>query len=128
MAKYRKSPQRERILELLKHTRSHPTAEWIYGKLKKELPHLSLGTVYRNLRILEEQGEISTLTFGSSFDRFEGNTQPHYHFICTSCGTVMDLNLSIAEDLNRQANTASDATITSHRLEFYGICSECRKN
>ena len=78
---HRKSRQRERILLLLRKTASHPTAEWVYMKLKKEIPDLSLGTVYRNLKVLMEQGQIQKLPAGSVFDRFEGNIAPHYHLI-----------------------------------------------
>lgn len=71
----RTSPQRERILELLKHTDIHPTVDWVYSKLKKEFPKLSLGTVYRNLRILVEQGLVQRIPSGSTFDRYDGNME-----------------------------------------------------
>ena len=74
---YRKSKQRQKILGLLKATKSHPTASWIYEKLKHEFPSLSLGNVYRNLSILVEQGCIQELKFGSTFDRYDGNVNPH---------------------------------------------------
>lgn len=92
--KYRRSKQRERILELLRGTESHPTANWLYGKLREEFPDLSMGTVYRNLGILLEQGLIKRIDFGSTFDRFDANIAPHYHFICEECGTIVDLSMA----------------------------------
>ena len=82
---YRRSKQRERILELLQSTEAHPTASWVFGKLRKEFPNLSLGTVYRNIGILIQQGLLSRIAFGSTFDRLDANTKPHYHFICENC-------------------------------------------
>ena len=79
---YRRSKQRERIIKLLKNTEIHPTAGWIYNKLSQEFTDLSMGTVYRNLNILIEQGLVVKIDFGRTFDRFEANTTPHYHFIC----------------------------------------------
>ena len=81
----RKSRQRDRILEVLRATKSHPTAKWVFDKVRKQFPNLSLGTVYRNLGILVKQGLVSKLDFGSSYDRFEAKTLPHHHFVCEIC-------------------------------------------
>ena len=89
---FRQSKQRNRILELLRSTDRHPTADWLYQQLKNEFPYLSLGTVYRNLGTLIEQGLVKKIHFGSTFDRFEAKTQPHYHLICESCGNIIDVN------------------------------------
>ena len=125
---YRKSFQRKKILEVLQNTASHPTADWIYKKLKDEIPDLSLGTVYRNLAVLMEQGQIIKLPFGSTFDRYDGNISPHYHFVCEKCGEVADINLAVLSEINRKAQQHSGFLITGHRLEFYGICKNCRGN
>ena len=92
-ANYKRSRQRERLLELLTSTGAHPTAGWLYDRLKKEFPDLSMGTVYRNLNILMEQDLVRKIDFGSTFDRFEARTDPHYHFICERCGSVSDLSM-----------------------------------
>jgi Fur family peroxide stress response transcriptional regulator len=123
---FRQSKQRTRILELLRSTEIHPTADWLYEKLKNEFPQLSLGTVYRNLSTLIEQGLIKKIHFGSTFDRFEANIKPHYHFICESCGKILDFEMPIYEDLNFQAKKLTNFTIHHHKLEFFGICEECR--
>ena len=123
--KYRKSKQRQKILGLLKATKSHPTASWIYEKLKREFPSLSLGNVYRNLSILVEQGCIQELKFGSTFDRYDGNVNPHYHFICESCGAIKDIEIEPNSGLNRKVEEATNYQVNNHRLEFYGQCDEC---
>ncbi len=123
---FRKSKQRNRILELLSSTGTHPTADWIYDKLKKEFPRLSLGTVYRNLSTLVEQGLVKKIHFGSTFDRFEANTQPHYHLICESCGKILDFEMPIYDDLNTQAKRLTNFIIHHHKLEFFGMCEDCK--
>ena len=124
---FRKSKQRKRILELLRSTGSHPTADWIYDQLKKEFPQLSFGTIYRNLSILIEQGLVKKIHFGSTFDRFEANVQPHYHLVCESCGKIMDFNLPIYNDLNTQAKQQTSFSISYHKLEFFGTCEDCKE-
>ena len=123
--KFRQSKQRNRILELLRSTDNHPTADWIYEQLKKEFPKLSLGTVYRNLSTLIDQGLVKKIHFGSTFDRFEANTQPHYHLVCESCGKILDFDMAIYDDLNEQAMQLTTFKINYHKLEFFGTCKEC---
>ena len=124
---YRRSQQRDRILEILKETRSHPTADWIYKKLKEEIPELSLGTVYRNLNVLIAQGHIQKLPFGSTFDRFEAKIAPHYHLVCEKCGTVIDFEMPEYTDINKKAETMSSFKISRHRIDFFGLCEKCQK-
>lgn len=123
--KYKRSRQRERILNVLKGTGAHPTASWIYDKLKGEFPDLSMGTVYRNLNILKEQGLIRKIDFGSTFDRYDANTAPHYHFICERCGSIIDLDMHIDKELNRRVERMTKLKTKRHRIEFYGFCDKC---
>jgi Fur family peroxide stress response transcriptional regulator len=123
--KYKRSKQRERIFELLKGTPSHPTASWIYDRLKGEFPDLSMGTVYRNLNILVEQGLIRKIDFGSTFDRYDANTEPHYHFICERCGSITDLALPIDNSLHEKVKRSTNFEVNRHRIEFYGLCDRC---
>ena len=123
---FRQSRQRTRMLELLRSTGIHPTADWLYDKLKKEFPRLSLGTVYRNLSILCEQGLVKKIHFGSTFDRFEANTKPHYHLICESCGRIRDFEMPLDEDLHLKVKQLTNFTIHHHKLEFFGICEVCK--
>jgi len=106
-------------------TGAHPTASWIYDKLKGEFPELSMGTVYRNLNILKEQGLIRKIDFGSTFDRYDANTAPHYHFICERCGSIIDLDMHIDKELNRRVERMTNLKTKRHRIEFYGLCDKC---
>jgi Fur family peroxide stress response transcriptional regulator len=123
---FRKSKHRDRILELLRSTDSHPTADWVYDQLKKEYPQLSLGTIYRNLTILLDMNLVKKIHFGSTFDRFEANTEPHYHLICESCGKILDFKMPIYNDLNTQATQMTGFTVHHHKLEFFGVCEDCK--
>jgi len=124
---YRRSQQRERMLEILSETNSHPTADWLYERLKKEMPDLSLGTVYRNLKVLVDQGLVQKLPFGSTFDRFEARTKPHYHLVCDTCGVVKDFEMPQYATINKRAEHMSDFRITRHRIDFFGICEKCQR-
>jgi Fur family peroxide stress response transcriptional regulator len=124
---YKKSKQRERILELLQDTRIHPSADWIYEKIKKEFKNLSMGTVYRNLGILIEQGLINKIDFGSTFDRYDANISKHYHFICEKCGSISDLEIPFDDTLNEVVNRYGKFHANHHRIEFFGLCEKCKK-
>ena len=123
---YRRSRQRSRILELLQGSAGHPTAAWLYDKLRKEFPGLSIGTIYRNLGILEDQGLIKRIDVGgAAFDRFEAKIEPHYHFVCDSCGSIIDLELPVDESLNERVNLSSEHRALRHDIQFHGICATC---
>jgi Fur family peroxide stress response transcriptional regulator len=124
-ALYRRSRQRERILELLRSTDAHPTANWIYSKLRKDFPDLSMGTVYRNIGILIQQGLINKIDFGSTFDRFDANIAPHYHFICEQCNAIIDLDLPVDDTLNARVPRSTHFEVRRHEIEFFGLCAQC---
>jgi Fur family peroxide stress response transcriptional regulator len=105
----------------------HPTAETIYENLRREYPKISLGTVYRNLSLLSELGEIQTIATGVGPDRFDGNAKPHYHFICKHCGAVIDLKLQGLEHINLLAQHGFTGDIEDHTVFFYGTCEACKK-
>ena len=123
MLKY--SRQRESIKKFLMTRTDHPTAEMIYENLRKEYPKISLGTVYRNLSLLSDIGEIQTISTGVGPDRFDGNAKPHYHFICKNCGQVMDLKMQGLEHINLLAQHEFPGIIEGHSVFFYGSCEEC---
>jgi len=125
---YRQSLQRDRMLEILRGTDTHPTADWLYSQLKTEFPKLSPGTVYRNLGILQQMGKIKRIQYGSTFDRYEANLSNHYHFICENCNSITDITIPACEEILKNADELSDLSINYHQIEFYGICSSCRKN
>ncbi len=122
----RKSKQRELILNILKGTSSHPTADWIYQEARKSLPKISLGTVYRNLKLLKDKGEILELYYGDGQSRFDGTTENHYHFTCQRCGKVYDVEEPLRKDMESDIAKKLGYTITHHRVEFYGICNKCQ--
>ena len=124
---FRRSRQRARILELLQSTADHPTANWLYGRLKKEFPTLSLGTIYRNIGILIQQGLVSRIAFGSTFDHLDGNMKPHYHFVCEKCGSITDIDVPPEERLNELPDKSLGFKVRRHEIEFYGLCPACAK-
>ncbi|MFW6281848.1 MAG: Fur family transcriptional regulator [bacterium] len=124
--KHRMTKQRKLILEVLRSTTTHPTADWIYEQVKKEISNISLGTVYRNLKLLAEMGEISILDFGSSYSRFDGNPENHYHFSCTNCENVFDIDMPIDEIIDKEISNRTPFIVKSHRMEFYGLCPNCQ--
>lgn len=119
------SRQRESIKKFLMTRADHPTAEMIYENLRKEYPKISLGTVYRNLSLLTDIGEIQTISTGVGPDRFDGNVQPHYHFICKGCGRVIDLKVQGLDHINLLAQHEFSGNIEGHTVFFYGHCGEC---
>ena len=125
-AKYRKSRQRERILEILRGTKSHPTADTIYLEMKDDFPDLSLGNVYRNLNILVDTGMIQRLDFGSTFNRFDGNCEMHSHFVCEKCKSVSDLELIDNFNPADFIKNINGKTVKDYSLEFFGLCENCR--
>ena len=126
MASLKYSRQRESIKEFLMTRTDHPTADTVYHQLRKIYPNISLGTVYRNLNLLAEIGEIQKLSPGIGPDRFDGNPAPHYHFICRHCGCVMDLTVSGLDHINILAGQDFDGEIEGHITYFYGTCPSCK--
>lgn len=126
MNKYRMTPQKRVILEELKKTKRHPTAEELYQKVKERLPEISIGTVYRNLEILTSQGEAQKITNGGRKKRYDGNSLSHYHIKCNRCGKVDDLPEDIVEFIKKEMQFNCDYEVTGYNLFFYGICPDCK--
>lgn len=126
MATLKYSRQRESIQNFLKNRKDHPTADVIYANIRELYPNVSLGTVYRNLALLTELGEIRKITTADGGDRFDGNTMPHYHFLCTRCHEVIDVHLDEMKEINELAGKDFAGTIEGHLLQFYGICGQCK--
>lgn len=121
------SRQRESIKEFLANRYDHPTADMIYANMRALYPNISLGTVYRNLSLLVDMGEVLKLSVGDGPDRFDGNTEPHYHFICTECQNVLDLKMESIDHINVIAGQNFDGEIKGHMTYFYGVCGDCIK-
>lgn len=124
----RKSRQRDAILRVVKGVTSHPTANWIYDQVRGEIPNISLGTVYRNLRLLVEEGQISEIELARTLCRFDGNTQYHHHFICEQCGRVFDVGNDerMERAMMDEMSRGTGFKITHHRCELYGLCKDCQ--
>ena len=120
------SKQRETILDVLRSTDTHPTANWIYNEVKQKIPNISLGTVYRNLSALTASGEILSLNIGDGFEHFDGDISPHLHLHCKTCGNIHDLKLErdIISDLAKEHGFKTDTSI----YVAYGICKNCKTN
>ena len=120
--------KRDAILSCLRQTTEHPSADWVYAKLKPQIPDLALGTVYRNLTLFKEQGLITSLGTVGGVERFDGNVAPHVHFICNNCHRVLDLSqIQVPEELNASASRASGGQVESCQLTFRGICGNCQE-
>ena len=119
--------QRKTILEVLKNECKHPGADEIYEKVRKNLQNISLGTVYRNLEILCETGQIQKLELGGTVKRYDWNPAKHYHIRCTLCGSVDDAPIAPLKQLENELYGSTVYTIIGHRLEFVGLCPKCSK-
>lgn len=116
-----RSKQRDAILHCIQSTTCHPSADWIYKTLKPEMPGLSLGTVYRNLNILRQEGDIQSVGFNGGMEHFDGDVHPHAHFFCSGCGCVTDLmDVPIPP-----APETQSGIISATSLSFHGTCQSC---
>ncbi len=122
----RNSKQREIIYRTIKATVLHPTAQRLYDELRKEMPTLSMGNLYRNLKILLEEGRIKCRKFDDGIDHYDASIDTHYHFICDKCGCVKDINLDVIDGLVEQAQKHSRHHINDHTIQFTGICEDCK--
>jgi Fur family ferric uptake transcriptional regulator len=119
--------QRQIILEELRKVDSHPSADEVYEMVRKRLPRISLGTVYRNLEILSDLGEIQKLELGGDLKRFDRKSNKHYHIRCMNCGRVDDAPIAPLNQVEDELYGATVYTIIGHRLEFEGLCPQCSK-
>ena len=126
--KMRMTKQRRLILEELRRENTHPTADVIYEQVRKKMPKISLGTVYRNLEILTALGEIQTLELSGSQKRYDGVPNKHYHIRCLHCGRVDNAPIAPLQRLEDELYESTVYTIMGHRLEFLGLCPECSKD
>lgn len=127
MPRRNRSDLRDRITELLLHTREHPTAAWVFDRLRDEFPRVAIGTVYRNLNILVDEGVIKNIKFDNPTEHYDANTSKHYHFICESCGAIRDLTIPFDTTLEQKVAEQTDFQIRNHRLDFYGLCEKCKR-
>ncbi len=121
------SKQRDMIMSFLLTRKDHPTADIVYTNMRQQLPNISLGTVYRNLTLLSDIGDIQRLRLGDGTDHFDADTSPHYHFICTDCGSVIDLDMENIDSIQETASKHFSGKIQGHMTYFYRTCQTCLK-
>ncbi len=124
---YRRTAQRNMILEVLQSTDTHPTASWVYDNVRQYIPNISLGTIYRNLNVLVSQGQIQKISCGEAEDRYDATTEPHIHHYCTDCGCVSDVHDELASERLSILISEMDADVQTYSLICYGKCKHCEK-
>lgn len=124
--KRRYSKQRECILNTLRNTKAHPSANVVYDEVRKEIPNISLGTVYRNLAELTADGIILKIDAGDGMEHYDGCIRPHYHMFCKSCRGVSDIEIEYHSEFDKKAEEISGADIETHNVIFIGTCKNCR--
>ena len=125
---YRITPQRMALLRLLAASEGHPSAAKLHEQLRERFPTLSLATVYKTLNLLKGMGEVQELSFCDDDTRYDGNDpSPHPHLVCIRCHKIIDLDVAELDDLEQDVARTWDFRVLNHRLDFFGICSECQR-
>ena len=120
--------KRDAILNCLRSTDTHPGADWVYEQVKQQIPDISLATVYRNLALFKNQGLIQSVGTVNGVERFDGNTDPHVHFICTDCAGILDLpKMDVPTPLRDRVAAQSGCHVTGCQLTFTGVCGSCKQ-
>lgn len=123
---YRLTLPRRLVFESLRAAPYHADANWVYDQVRKRLPNVSLGTIYRTLNVLVEAGLIRVLHCGNGHARYDASLQPHDHVICQECGALADVPLPCQQDLDQTAAQITGFAILGHHLDFYGLCPACQ--
>ena len=111
----------------MKNTEIHPTAEWIYQHVRQDMPRISLGTIYRNLKLLEEEGRIKGVDSARGVARFDAKVEDHYHFRCQLCNSICDVDVPVDKSVEEMIKDKKEFKVIDHRLEFLGLCGECNQ-
>jgi Fur family peroxide stress response transcriptional regulator len=123
---YKITPQRLAIAKILAKSEGHPSVENIHAQIKKDFPTMSLATVYKNILLIKSLGEVLELGFPDGSNRYDGNKPyPHPHVICIKCKKIVDLDLDSLDEMKKEVALETDFKILNHRLDFFGICSNC---
>ncbi len=125
---FRITPQRLAVLKILLTSKAHPSAEHIYDEVKEHFPTMSLATVYKTANLLKEMGEISELALKDGSSRFDGNPHPHPHVVCARCKAISDFDDIPLGSLTDEIARKTGFMITTHRLDFFGLCPRCQQD
>ena len=124
----RRSKKRDAMLELMRGTTCHPSADWVYQRMREQFPDVSLGTVYRNLNQLSEEGLIKSVGVVRGQERFDACTAPHSHSVCNRCGAVIDLPNCVSEETIAPLGEEYGFVEQSYELHIFGLCKDCRNS
>ena len=125
---YRLTPQRMAVLKILTESKGHPTVEQVYEKVRVDFPMTSLATVYKTVTLLKEEGEILELGFAGGSSRYDAaRPYPHPHLICVRCQKIIDPEIQMLEEIPQELSQKYGFEITNHRVDFFGVCPECRQ-
>ena len=124
---FKLTPQRIAILKFLEGNTSHPTAEDIYTEIKKKYPTVSFATVYNTVQALRDRGELLEITIDPQRKHFDPNPSAHHHIMCTGCGRIGDVFTDYSKALALPKEVTSEFSVTGNHVDFYGVCSSCRK-
>ena len=123
------SRKRDAILSCIRETSCHPTADWIYARLRPEIPDLSLGTVYRNLALFRREGLVQSAGTVDGREHFDGDISPHSHFVCTRCGRFLDVpGVVLPSSLLEETCAATAGSVEGWSLRFTGVCGDCKQS
>lgn len=124
---FRITPQRLAVLKVLAASDGHPSVERIYDTVRAQFPTTSIATIYKTVALLKQENEVIEISFPDGSNRYDGNRPyPHPHLICTRCKKIIDPDLSSLEDLAREVTKETGFQISTHRLDFFGLCRECQ--
>jgi Fur family peroxide stress response transcriptional regulator len=124
---FRITPQRLAVLKVLAASEGHPSVEQVYESVRAQFPTTSLATIYKTVALLKQENEVLEISFPDGSNRYDGNKPyPHPHLICTRCKKIIDPDLSSLEDLAKEVTEETGFQITTHRVDFFGLCRECQ--
>ena len=125
---FRLTPQRLVILKILADSKEHPSVDEIYQKVRSKFPTTSIATVYKTIALLKELNEVLELGFPDGSNRYDGNRPyPHPHAICLKCRKILDPEIASLDEISEEMKQKTGYTISSHRLDFFGLCPECQR-
>jgi Fur family peroxide stress response transcriptional regulator len=120
------TPQRLAIVKFLAESEDHPSVDELFHQIKEDFPTMSLATVYKNIILIKSIGEVLELGFPDGSNRYDGNKPfPHPHVVCTKCKKIVDPDLESLDDMTKEVAEETHFKILNHRLDFFGICSDC---
>ncbi|MFO7709864.1 MAG: transcriptional repressor [Desulfobacterales bacterium] len=124
---FRITPQRLAVLKVLAASEGHPSVERIYERVRVQFPTTSIATIYKTVALLRQENEVLEISFPDGSNRYDGNKPyPHPHLICTRCKKIIDPDLNVLEDLTKDVALKTGFQITTHRVDFFGLCRECQ--